>query len=118
MKRIDLNISSVSYIFIVVSHKVFMKKQPFLDFLCEVMRESPGIKRRHRQNENNRNIDINDILHLFDQNTNIQHYRDEIEYLLNQCKSKRLYFLLDWIICVHLKIFLCVDKWQIKQLNM
>jgi len=91
MKRTDQEVSFMFCTFVVVSHRVFMKKQPFIDFLCEVMLHSPCGKRHYRREQNLRKADLRDVLKFLDRNSN-RYYDGEIEFLLEHCKSKQLIF--------------------------
>jgi hypothetical protein len=93
MKRIALQIYFVFYMFVVVSHKVFMKGQPFLDFLCEVMLHSPRGKSKYGYKRFISKVTMEDVLEFFDRNSNHGYYDGEVEFLLKYCKSKRLSFL-------------------------
>jgi hypothetical protein len=64
-----------------------MKKQHFLDFLCEVMLHSPCGKRHYRRDHNLRKAEMTDVLQFLDRNSN-RHYDGETEFLLKHCKSK------------------------------
>ncbi|UJR09388.1 hypothetical protein I4U23_013631 [Adineta vaga] len=68
-----------------ISHAVFQKKQPFVEFLCEIMRHSPCGKYYNRDRNISR-IEINDVVNYLDQNQNAEYYDGEIEFLLKQCK--------------------------------
>ncbi|CAF4644679.1 unnamed protein product, partial [Rotaria sp. Silwood2] len=70
-----------------VSHKVFMKEQSFLDFLCDVMYHSPRGKMRCTDQRRTSKIEMQDILQLLDSNTSNIYYEGEAEFLLNHCKS-------------------------------
>lgn len=70
---------------VLVNHAVFMKKQPFLDFLCEIMLQSPCGKREYGRQKNISKADGNDVLRYLD--TNSQNYRQEVAFLLKQCKG-------------------------------
>lgn len=83
LQRFDRTFLSFFYVFVIVSHAVFIKGQPFLDFLCEVMLHSPSGKRRYLNYRNMGKADINDVLDIFTQNNN-----DDIEFLIKHCRSK------------------------------
>lgn len=70
---------------ILVSHAVFMKKQPFLDFLCEVMLHSPSGKRDYGRQRDVLKADGNDVLRYLD--TQSKNYQQEAQFLLKQCKG-------------------------------
>ncbi len=82
------------YTFVVVSHRVFMKKQPFLDFLCEVMVHSPCGKWQYRHNRNIREVTMEDVQQFFDQKNNHDYYDGEVEFLLKHCISKHCFFFI------------------------
>jgi hypothetical protein len=95
MKKIDLKTFFMFfYSFVVVSHRVFMKKQPFLDFLCEIMRHSPCGKKCYGGNQNIRIAEMRDVLEFFDRNISGGYYDGELEFLLKHCKSKHKVFFL------------------------
>jgi len=95
MKRIDREVSFMFYMFVVVSHRVFMKKQPFLGFLCEVMLHSPCGKRHYRRDRNLQRAELTDVLKFLDQSSN-QYYDDEIEFLFKHCESEQsIFFFLE-----------------------
>ena len=71
---------------ILVSHAVFMKKQPFLEFLCEVMLRSPSGKLTYGQQRDVVKAEGDDVLQFLDVNS--QYYQDEAAFLLKQCKGK------------------------------
>ncbi len=104
MKRIDL------YTFIVVSHRVFIKKQSFLDFLCEVMLHSPSGKWRYNGNRNVRKAEMEDVVKFFDRQINDGYYDGEVEFLLKHCQSKYFLFYLKTNYLVRNKIFLYTHK--------
>jgi hypothetical protein len=61
-----------------------MKKQPFLDFLCEVMRQSPCGKWRYGSNRNVEKLQMSDVLEFLNPNTNGHYYHGEIDFLSKQ----------------------------------
>ncbi len=65
-----------------------MKKQPFLDFLCEVMLHSPCGRREYGRDHKVRKVEISDAVRYLDRNISGTYYEGEIEFLLKQCKSK------------------------------
>lgn len=71
----------------VVNYGVFQKKQPFLEFLREVMRHSPCGKYYKRDRTISR-IEIDAVVNYLDRNQNAKYYDDEIEFLLKHCKRK------------------------------
>jgi hypothetical protein len=77
-----------------VSHTVFLKKQPFLEFACEIMLQSPAGKRLYDRQRNARKAEGADVLRFLDVKSPT--YRAEAEFLLKHCKGKNLY--LPWSI--------------------
>ncbi|CAF4340358.1 unnamed protein product [Rotaria sp. Silwood2] len=71
-----------------VKHTVFMKKQPFLEFLCEIMLHSPCGKRKYARQRNVSKADGEDVLRFLDINNPT--YRNEIDFLLKHCKHLRV----------------------------
>ena len=63
-----------------------MKKQPFLDFLCEVMLQSPSGRKRYSRDRNRTKAEGDDVLWFLD-HTNPD-YRTETAFLLKHCKRK------------------------------
>jgi hypothetical protein len=61
-----------------VSHAIFMKKQPFLDFLCEVMLQSPCSKWRYGRNRDVQKIQMKDVMKFLDGNISGGYYHGEI----------------------------------------
>ncbi|CAF4203077.1 unnamed protein product, partial [Adineta steineri] len=51
-----------------VKHTVFMKKQPFIEFLCEIMSHSPSGKRKYGRQRNISKADGEDVLRFLDIN--------------------------------------------------
>ena len=73
-------------LFISVKYSVFMKKQPFLDFVGEVMLNSPSGKHlygRDRQATSAKLYDIQQFLHRENPRSS-----SEASFLLKQCKSE------------------------------
>ncbi|CAF1176658.1 unnamed protein product [Rotaria sordida] len=70
-----------------VNYSIFMKKQPFLDFLCEIMLDSPCGKRKYGRQRNIRKADLNDVVQFLDSNSNRTYYEGEVEFLLKHCKN-------------------------------
>ena len=68
-----------------------MKKQPFLEFLYEVMLQSPSGKRDYGNRRNIRKVDGDDALRYLDIRSN--RYQSEADFLLKQCKRKCLNWL-------------------------
>jgi hypothetical protein len=85
-KNSQLKGYSCSLQYHIVKHTVFTKKQPFLDFLCEVMLHSPCGKRKYGRQRDVQKVDGNDVLRFLDINTAT--YRGEVDFLLKQCKRK------------------------------
>ena len=71
---------------ILVSHAVFMKKQQFLEFVCEVMLHSPIGKRKYGRQRGVVKAEGDDVLQFLDVNS--PYYQDEAVFLLKQCKGK------------------------------
>ena len=71
---------------IVVRHTVFMKKQPFLDFVCEVMLYSPSGKKKYGRLRDVRKADGSDVLDYLDVNNRA--YRIDADFLLKHCKRE------------------------------
>jgi len=63
-----------------------MKKQPFLEFVCEVMLRSPSGKRTYGQQRNVVKAKGDDVLQFLDIDS--PDYQDEAAFLLKQCKGK------------------------------
>ena len=72
-----------------VSHTIFLKKQPFLDFVCEIMLQSPAGKHRYRGQRDIRQANGEDVLRFLDVRSTS--YRIEAEFLLKHCKGKGHY---------------------------
>ncbi|CAF4984306.1 unnamed protein product, partial [Rotaria sp. Silwood1] len=70
-----------------VSHKIFMKEQSFLDFLCDVMYHSPCGKRHWTNKRSTSKLQIQDVLQIFNKTTNNIYYEGEVEFLLNCCRN-------------------------------
>lgn len=66
---------------------MFVKEQPFLQFLCEVMQYSPTGKWLSSTRRNAGRLTVEDVLKFFDPNQNRDYYRREIEFLTEQCRS-------------------------------
>jgi len=58
-----------------------MMKQPFLDFLCELMLHSPCGKWQYGQNRMIRAVPMEKVLKFFDQNRNRDYYDGEVNIL-------------------------------------
>ncbi|CAF4212234.1 unnamed protein product, partial [Rotaria sordida] len=71
-----------------VKHTVFLKKQPFLDFLCEIMSQRPWGKRKYGGQQNVQKADSNDVLKFLDINNPT--YKSEADFLLKHCKHLRV----------------------------
>ncbi|UJR36678.1 hypothetical protein I4U23_029395 [Adineta vaga] len=71
-----------------VKHTVFMKKQPFIEFVCEVMLHSPSGKRKYGQQRNASKADGADVLQYLDVHN--RNYRNEADFLLKHCKHLRV----------------------------
>ena len=71
---------------IVVKHSVFMKKQSFLDFVCEVMMQSPSGKKIYGRQKDARMAEGRDVLEFLDVRN--RNYRSEADFLLKHCKRK------------------------------
>jgi hypothetical protein len=67
-----------------------MKKQPFLEFVCEIMAHSPCGKRIYGRQRNVPKATGDDVLEFLDINNPT--YRIEAEFLLKHCKRKCVYF--------------------------
>ncbi len=63
-----------------------MKKQPFIEFLCEIMLHSPSGKELYRRQRNIQKADDDDILRFLDRNN--PRYQSEMDFLLKHCKRK------------------------------
>lgn len=68
-----------------------MKKQWFIDFLCEIMRYSPLGKQHFGYNNRNRNDIINDLLGFFDEKYAGEYYQGERKFLLDHCQSRSIF---------------------------
>ena len=78
---------------IAVKHTVFMKKQSFLEFACEIMLHSPSGKRIYGGQRNIEKATGDDVLTFLDRaNPN---YRNEATFLLKHCKRKYFSFLFE-----------------------
>ncbi len=75
-----------------VRHTVFMKKQPFLEFVCEIMLHSPRGKRIYGRQRNVAKATGDDVLGFLDIHNPT--YRIEAEFLLKHCKRKCWHFSL------------------------
>src|SRR5439155_1978028 len=82
---------SIFYI-VVVSHTIFLKKQPFLDFVCEIMLHSPSGKRTYGHQRNVQKADRVDVLKFLDMRSST--YQSEVYFLLKHCKRKYFYLSL------------------------
>ncbi|CAM4770677.1 unnamed protein product, partial [Rotaria magnacalcarata] len=72
-----------------INHGVFMKKQPFLEFLCEVMLHSPCGKRRYAGRQRNvHKVNGDDVLEFLDVSNPTYHI--EMNFLLKHCKNLRV----------------------------
>ncbi|CAF1368534.1 unnamed protein product, partial [Adineta ricciae] len=71
-----------------VKHSVFTKKQSFLDFVCEVMVQSPSGKAKHSRQRDVRMADGGDVLQWLDVRN--RSYRNDAEFLLKHCKHLRV----------------------------
>ncbi len=69
-----------------MSHTVFLKKQPFLEFLCEIMLHSPCGKQKYGRQRNVQKVDGDDVLQFL--NTRSLTYQNEADFLLKHCKRK------------------------------
>ena len=74
----------VSLYVLIVKHTVFLKKQPFLEFLCENMLHSPYGKQRYGGQRNMKKINVEDVLKFLHINNPM--YKSEEEFLLKHCK--------------------------------
>ena len=52
----------VSLYVLIVKHTVFLKKQPFLEFLCEIMLHNPCGKQRYDDQRNMKKVNVEDVL--------------------------------------------------------
>lgn len=75
-----------TFLIFLVKHSVFMKKQPFLDFLCEVMLHSPCGKRTYTNQSRRQKAEIEDVLSFLD--IHQPTYKQEVDFLLKHCKRK------------------------------
>ncbi len=71
---------------IVVSHTVYLKKQPFLDFICEILLHSPCGKRDYGRQRDARMVHGNDAIIYLDSRSPT--YESEANFLLKHCKCK------------------------------
>ncbi|CAF1296812.1 unnamed protein product [Adineta steineri] len=71
-----------------VKHTVFMKKQPFIEFLCEIMLHSPSGKRKYGRQKNILKADGGDVLNFLDINNLAYHH--ELDFLVKYCKHLRV----------------------------
>lgn len=87
--------SKIFCLFVVVSHKVFTKRQPFLGFLCEVMRHSPCGKYYYGHQRDIRQATMKDVVKFLDKEENHNYYQGEVEFLLKHCKrtSSSFFFI-------------------------
>jgi hypothetical protein len=76
-----------------VSHTVFLKKQPFFDFLCEIMRHSPCGNQQYSRQRNVQKVDGDDVLKFLDSRSPT--YRVEAAYVLKHCKRKCLFIFIN-----------------------
>ena len=84
-----LNIACYFILFLVlVSHTIFLKKQPFVEFICEIMLYSPSGKREYGGRRNVSKISGDDALRYLD--TRSRTYQADADFLLKHCKSKHL----------------------------
>jgi hypothetical protein len=67
-----------------------MKKQPFVDFLCEVMLHSPYGTWDYDRDHKVRKVEISDAVRYLDRNISGNYYEGEIEFLLKHCERKYL----------------------------
>ncbi|CAF3439875.1 unnamed protein product [Rotaria socialis] len=72
-----------------INHGVFMKKQPFLEFLCEIMLHSPCGKKRYGGRQRNvQKVHGDDVLEFLDIRNPT--YQIEMNFLLKHCKNVRV----------------------------
>lgn len=65
-----------------------MTEQPFLDFLCQIMRQSPTGKWLYSERRKMGDLKPEDVLNFFDPDENGNYYQDEMNFLLDHCRSK------------------------------
>lgn len=65
---------------------VFLKKQPFLDFVREIMLQSPCGKRKYAHQRYLTMVSYEDVLEFL--NTNNRAYQSEAHFLLKHCSRK------------------------------
>lgn len=85
------SLSHAKFFYFVVSHRVFMTKQPFLHFLCDIMSQCPSYKKRYGRTESNRRATLTEVVALFDPIRNDQYHIDR-EFFLKNCRSKESKF--------------------------
>ncbi|CAF0788522.1 unnamed protein product [Adineta ricciae] len=69
-----------------ISHAVFQKRQPFLEFLCELLRYSPCGQWYNKHSSHTHAVTMSSAVQYLDSNENAEYYDGEIEYLLQYCK--------------------------------
>ena len=79
-----------------VSYGVFIKEQPFLNFLCEVMLHSPTGKWLRSNRRNVGRLELKDVINFFDPDQNGEYYDGERKFLLEHCRSKYCTYLIRW----------------------
>ena len=79
------------FYFCIVNHGIFLRRQPFLDFVCEIMRCSPCGKYYQGQNRYQSKLSMKDVEQYLDPTNNAQFYNGEIDFLVKQCKRKYPY---------------------------
>jgi hypothetical protein len=70
-----------------------LKKQPFLEFVCEVMLHSPSGKQKYGGRRNVQKVDGDDVLRFLDAKSPT--YQREADFLLKHCKRKCLFLSLE-----------------------
>lgn len=73
---------------IIVNYSVFLKKQPFIDFLCEIMRQSPCGRWKYGNDTRITNVEIKDVVEFFDPVFNAEFHDKEGEFLLKHCQGQ------------------------------
>ena len=65
---------------------MFLKKQPFLEFVCEVMLQSPSGKKKYGRERDLRKVDGGDVLQWLEWDN--RNARGDLVFLEKQCKGE------------------------------
>ena len=76
------------FLFISVSYQAFMQRQPFIDFLCEIMRHSPLGKKQYANKDRSTKVSTGDLLNFFDIQYAGDYYQGERDFLVKHCRSR------------------------------